>query len=292
MEERVTFVSDGLKLAGVLHVPDGAAPGERRPALLVLHGFGSNKDGGVALAVARLLASWGYVALRFDMRGCGESEGPRGRVICLEQVEDTRNALSFLTTRADVDPERIALVGNSFGAAVAVYTAGVDSRVAACISCGGWGDGETKFRKQHESPEAWRRFAAMLEEGRRRQRAGQSLMVPRYDIVPIPTALRGNLAQGSIMEFPFEVVESMHTFKANEVVGKIAPRPLLLLHPAHDSVTPTEQSVELFRHAGQPTDLHLVADVDHFMLAEGNPLVVNLVRGWLDKYLPLRPASR
>jgi pimeloyl-ACP methyl ester carboxylesterase len=290
MEERVGFVSDGLKLAGVVHRPEGLAPRERRAALLVLHGFGSNKDGGVALAVARLLAGWGYVALRFDMRGCGESEGQRGRVICLEQVEDTRNALSFLASRPDVDAEPIGVIGNSFGAAVAVYTAGVDPRVAACISCGGWGDGEKKFRKQHESPEAWRRFTAMLEEGRRRQRTGQSLMVPRYDIVPIPPALRGNLAAGSIMEFPFEVVESMYTFKANEVVGKIAPRPLLLLHPSQDSVTPTEQSIDLFQHAGQPTELHLVADVDHFMLGEGNPLVVTLVRNWLDKYLPLRPA--
>jgi alpha-beta hydrolase superfamily lysophospholipase len=94
------------------------------------------------------------------------------------------------------------------------------------------------------------------------------------------------------MEFPFEVVESMLAFKANEVVGKIAPRPLLLLHAAHDSVTPTEQSIDLFQHAGQPTDLHLVADVDHFMLSEGNPLVLDLVRSWLDKYLPLPAAAR
>jgi pimeloyl-ACP methyl ester carboxylesterase len=212
-------------------------------------------------------------------------------VICLEQVEDTRHALTFLAKLPGVDPERIGLVGNSFGAAVAVYTAGVDARVAACISCGGWGDGEKKFRKQHESPEAWGRFTTMLEEGRRRQRAGQTLMVPRYDIVPIPPALRGNLATGSIMEFPFDVVESMYTFRANDVVGKIAPRPLLLLHAAHDSVTPTEQSVDLFHHAGQPTDLHLLADVDHFMLSEGNPLVVDLVRNWLAKYLSRRPAA-
>ena len=76
----------------------------------------------------------------------------------------------------------------------------------------------------------------------------------------------------------------MWGFKANEVVGKIAPRPLLLLHPAVDSVTPTEQSIELFRHAGQPTDLHLVADTDHFMLSENNRLVIALVRNWLEKY--------
>jgi hypothetical protein len=287
MEERVTFVSDGLTLAGVLHVPVPRGAGGRCPGFLVLHGFGSNKDSGVSIAVAKMLAGLGYAALRFDMRGCGDSEGPRGRVICLEQVEDTRHALSFLASRPEVDPARIGVIGNSFGAAVAVYAAGVDRRVAACVSCGGWGDGAKKFRKQHESPEAWKRFSDMMEEGRRlRERTGKSLMVPRFDIVPIPPALRGNLSQGSIMEFPFEVVESMYTFMANDVVGNIAPRPLLLLHPARDSVTPTEQSIDLFLHAGQPTDLHLVADVDHFILSETNPLVVDLVRSWLTKHFP------
>jgi len=293
MEERVSFVSDGLKLAGVLHVPDGRAQRERRPAFLVLHGFGSNKDSGGSVATAKMFVDFGYAALRFDMRGCGESEGVRGRVICLEQVEDTKSALTFLASRPEIDPDRIGAMGASFGAAVAVYTAGVDQRVAACVSAGGWGDGEKKFRKQHESPEAWRRFAAMLDEGRRRrERTGESIMVPRYDIVPIPPALRGNVASGSIMEFPFDVVESMYTFKANDVVGKISPRPLLLLHPANDSVTPTEQSIDLFRHAGQPTDLHLVAGVDHFVLSERNTLVITLVRNWLDKYFPVSSPSR
>ena len=67
-------------------------------------------------------------------------------------------------------------------------------------------------------------------------------------------------------------------------------RPLLLLHPANDSVTPTEQSVELFQHARQPADLHLVADVDHFILSDENTVVVNLVKNWLEKYLPARGA--
>ena len=287
--QRVTFASAGLKLAGALQQPRGRKPRERRPAFLVLHGFGSTKDSGGTTAAAGLLTSLGYVTLRFDMRGCGESEGMRGRVICLEQVEDTKSALSFLAARPEVDPDRIGVVGQSFGAAVAVYTAGVDRRVAACISSGGWGDGAKKFRRQHSAPGAWERFTAMMEEGKRhRERTGRSLMVPRYDIVPIPPALRGNVAKGSIMEFPFEVVESMYAFTANDVVGKIAPRPLLLLHSSNDSVTPTEQSLDLFARAGQPTDLHLVADVDHFMFAQGNTLVINLLRNWLDKHFPLR----
>ncbi|HKC44072.1 MAG TPA: alpha/beta fold hydrolase, partial [Burkholderiales bacterium] len=247
MEERVTFVSDGLQLAGVLHVPERPAADRRPAGFLVLHGFGSNKNGGSALIAARMLEQLGYVTLRFDMRGCGDSEGVRGRVLCLEQVADTQNAVSFLATRPEVDPARIGVLGHSFGAAVAVYAAGVDPRIAACVSSGGWGDGEKKFRRQHASPEAWQKFTAMLAEGRRRrERGGESMMVPRFEIVPIPPGLRGNLAPGSILEFPFEVVESMYAFKANEVVGRIAPRPLLLLHPANDSVTPTEQSIDLF----------------------------------------------
>jgi len=106
MEQRITFASDGLSLAGILRIPDGATgPG---PAFLVLHGFGSNKNGGVSKAVAELLDRFGYVTLRFDMRGCGDSQGERGRVICLEQVADTRNARAWLATRPEVDPRASA----------------------------------------------------------------------------------------------------------------------------------------------------------------------------------------
>ncbi|HSK30818.1 MAG TPA: alpha/beta fold hydrolase, partial [Candidatus Limnocylindria bacterium] len=139
MEEKIYFQSDGLKLAGIIETPSDVKSGDRRPAFIVLHGFGGNKDGHGQLVVAKQFTQWGYVTLRIDFRGCGGSEGERGRIICLDQVADTRNALSYLAARPEVDPERIALVGSSFGAAVAVFTGGADQRVAAVISCGGWG---------------------------------------------------------------------------------------------------------------------------------------------------------
>jgi alpha-beta hydrolase superfamily lysophospholipase len=285
-EQRVQWKSASLKISGIVEFPENLKRGERRAAFLVLHGFGSNKQAEMTRTVSRLFTSLGYVALRFDMRGCGDSEGERGRVICLEQVEDTQSAVDFLAGTDYVDPKKIAVFGHSFGAAVAVYAAGTDKRLAACISSGGWGHGEKKFRKQHESPEAWKRFTSMMEEGRRRTQRGERMMVPRFDIVPIRPELRGNLAPGAILEFPFEVVESMYAFTANEVVGNIAPRPLLLVHPANDTVTPTEQSIELFLHAGQPADLHLFADVDHFLFSDGNPMVHSVVRDWLGRYFP------
>lgn len=287
MERSVRFQSDGLSIAGIIETPEGMKAGERRPAFLVLHGFGSNKSSNNVRLPVAMLNALGYVTLRFDMRGCGESEGERGRLICLEQVSDTSNALSFMREQPEVAADRIGLIGSSFGAAVAVYAGGVDARVGAVISSGGWGDGERKFRGQHPSAEAWQKFTDMLAEGKRHRAAtGQSLMVPRYDIVPIPEHLRGNLAAGSIEMFPAETAQSMVDFRADDVVGKMAPRPLLLLHSSLDSVTPTEQSVELFKRAGQPTDLHLFAETDHFMFAEENTRVRAVVTQWLERFFP------
>ncbi len=294
-EQVVSFQSAGLRLNGVLGVPEGLRGAERRAAFLVLHGFGSNSEGPNVLQPTRVLSEFGYVTLRFDMRGCGKSEGEFGRVICLEQVEDLGNALDFLTKHPSVDPDRIGVIGSSFGGAVAVYAGGINPRVAAVISNGGWGHGERKFRGQHPTPEAWTKFTKMLEEGRAyRARTGKSLMVPRYDIVPIPSHVRENLerqrvgmlAPNSVEMFPAETAQSMFDFRAEEVVGKIAPRPLLLIHAANDSVTPTEQSIEMFKRAGQPSELHLFSGLDHFLFAENSTRVWSLLRNWLDVYFP------
>jgi hypothetical protein len=294
-EEIVSFQSEGLRLHGVISAPDGLRASERRAAFLVLHGFGSNSESPTCIAPAKVLNEFGYVTLRFDMRGCGKSEGEFGRVICLEQVEDLRNALTFMSRHPSVDPARIAVIGSSFGGAVAVYAGGVDERIAAVVSNGGWGHGERKFRGQHATPEAWERFTAMLEEGRaHRARTGKSLMVSRYDIVPIPQHVRDNLARQSVEMFtanhvemfPAETAQSMFDFRAEDVVDRIAPRPLLLIHSASDSVTPTEQSIEMFRRAGQPSELHLFSGLDHFLFAENSARVWGVMRDWLREYFP------
>ena len=288
MEEKVTFLSNGLKLSGIVHTPDNLRPGERRPAFVVLHGFGGNKGGHGQIVMAEQLTQWGYITMRIDFRGCGESKGEHGRIICLDQVEDASNAVTYMASRPDIDPQRIALVGSSFGAAVAIYAGGADTRVAAVISSGGWGDGERKFRGQHPTPEAWARFTNILEEGRKhRARTGRSLMVPRFDIVPIPERLRRNMSAGSIIEFPAETAQSMYDFRADDTVGNISPRPLLLLHSANDSVTPTHESIELFRRARQPAELYLLSDVDHFMFNQENPRVTRLVADWLERFFPV-----
>ena len=295
-EDIISIPSAGLRLHGVLGTPADLRSPERRAAFLVLHGFGSNCESPSVTQPARVLSEFGYVTLRFDMRGCGKSEGEFGRVICLEQVEDTGGALEFLAKHPAVDPDRIAVIGSSFGGAVGVYAGGTNARIAAVVSNGGWGHGERKFRGQHPTPEGWAKFTAMLEDGRaHRARTGKSLMVPRHDIVPIPDHVRQNLAKqsvtmlapNSVEMFPAETAQSMFDFRAEEVVGKIAPRPLLLIHSAKDSVTPTEQSIEMFKRAGQPAELHLFSGLDHFLFAEKSTRVWIMLHNWLNTYFPV-----
>lgn len=288
MREKLTFLSDGLELSGVLHIPDSRSKDQRLPAFLVLHGFVGSKDESHAEIQAVMLEEMGYAAFRFDMRCCGESEGTRGQVRCFDQVADTKNALTFISARPEIEPKRVGVIGHSFGAAVAVYTAGVDDRVACVISSCGWGHGERKFRGQHPTPEAWAKFSGLLERGRQKKRqTGESLWISRFDAVPIPEPLRKNLSPKALMEIPVETAQSMYDFRAEDVVGNIAPRPLLLLHTADDSITPTEQSLRLFEKAGMPTELMLLTGTSHFPLAEKDaPRTKMVIKGWLDKFFP------
>lgn len=285
-EQDITFISDGLTLTGTISTPDGLDTNEKRPAFMVLHGFGSTRHAGNVQTPCAMLNKLGYVTLRFDFRGCGTSEGEHGRLICMEQVSDVKNALTMLQAHPNVDPDRIAVAGSSFGAAVAVYTAGVDKRVAACISASGWGNGALKFEGQHG--ENYPRFLQMLEDGRAyKVKHGKSMIVDRYDIVPIPAKLRAHVLKGSIVEMPVDTAQSMFDFTAEDVIADIAPRPVLLMHSAVDSVTPTVQTIRMFERAKAPAELHLFSGTDHFMFAERNRRVHDVVTAWLRDFFPV-----
>jgi len=74
-DTKITFPSMGRKLSGAICVPDGVKQGEKRPAFIVMHGFGSNSSSSNVLEPCKMFEKLGYVTLRFDMPGCGESEG-------------------------------------------------------------------------------------------------------------------------------------------------------------------------------------------------------------------------
>lgn len=288
--EQVSFQSRGLQLAGALHRPgNGQGPA---PALVICHGFGGNSAGAGYRILAQGLAGAGYVVLRFDFRGCGASGGEPGRVIFEEEVEDLEAAVSFLAAQPGVDAGRIAAIGASMGGSVVIYGAAADARIRACVASGAVANGERFCRWQHRDDTGWERYVARLEEARQYRKAtGRSRIMNRFEIVFIPEQMRQGLPPNSRMEFPAETAISMLGFKAEEVVGRIAPRPLLILHPAGDEVVPKIESIHLAANAGAPCELQILAGDNHF--AFGEPEVLHIIRSWLTRYLPVtgRPYS-
>ncbi len=110
--EKVTYYSEGDKITGVVYLPDGEQ-GKPWPAIVPGPGFLGLKDAKHYVMMYERLCGAGYACLAFDYRGWGDSEGKnRGWVMPKWQAEDIRNSITYLQTRADVDPNRIATFGS------------------------------------------------------------------------------------------------------------------------------------------------------------------------------------
>ena len=129
MRERISYYSDGLKLSGILNTPDNSQ-GKRFPGVVLVPGFMSTADAFFP-GFADELNKGGFVSLTMDFRGFGESEGVRGEVIPYLQIYDASNAISYLQSRPEVNPEKIAILGVSLGGGEVAYIAARDRRVKA-----------------------------------------------------------------------------------------------------------------------------------------------------------------
>jgi alpha/beta superfamily hydrolase len=122
----ITFTSEGLTLEGILHQPVSSPC----PAAAVCHPhplYGGNMNNNVVAAVCRALAEAGIAGLRFNYRGVGRSEGKYGNG--LGERTDAAAALAHLRQLAEVEQDRVGVIGYSFGATVALTAA--DERLAA-----------------------------------------------------------------------------------------------------------------------------------------------------------------
>ncbi|OKP97003.1 S9 family peptidase [Paenibacillus sp. P46E] len=136
MERNIIIRHHGEELTASIHYPsrEKGSSGrckERVPLAVICHGFVGNRIGvdRIFVKAARELASDGYMVIRFDYVGCGESSGNYGSEDMESMIAQTRAVLDYGISSADVDPQRVTLIGHSLGGAVALLTGVRDRRV-------------------------------------------------------------------------------------------------------------------------------------------------------------------
>jgi pimeloyl-ACP methyl ester carboxylesterase len=139
-DEQVRIPANGFTLAGTLSRPLGAAESAqtpRHPVVVLVGGSGpADRDSmlyGIPILgqIANALADAGFVVLRYDKRGIGQSGGRAESASLADFAEDVRATVKMLSERRDVDPKRIAVVGHSEGGAIALIAAAKEKRVGA-----------------------------------------------------------------------------------------------------------------------------------------------------------------
>jgi len=132
IERGVEFASEGATLRGRLIVPGG--PARPRPAVIMAHGTSATIEM-VAIEYARAFARAGLVALIFDHRNFGRSDGePRCEINPWVQCRGYLAALDFAGRCAEIDPERIGLWGDSYSGGQVVVVAACDPRPQAVVA--------------------------------------------------------------------------------------------------------------------------------------------------------------
>lgn len=270
--DKVHVPSAGLNVAADLYLPAGSPPEEGWSALVIGHGFSFIKE--ALVEQGQFFATAGYATLAIDYRSFGESDGePRGQLFPLNEVEDYRNAISWLQDRSEVNADSIGIWGTSFGGAVVIWTAAVDRRVKAVVAQVPVVNGRAWMRSLRTADQ-WDDLLVRLERDRQRRFRGEA-----SERVPVTGLARKDAfaampSDQQIIEFldtaktemstwredlTLESVEKVIEFDPSSVIDLIAPRPLRIVTAAgYDVIHPIDQIQDAYERAKDPKSLILL----------------------------------
>ncbi len=293
---RCEFYSDGIRLEGLLQLPDGSPPQLHLPVVLLCSGFQGLKE----LIPAKLWGAFtaaGYACFAFDYRGFGTSDGERGRILPCEQVEDVQNAITLLHQQPELDPERIGLLGWGLGGGIVVQAAAEDPRVRAVACLNGVGDAGRAVRDSRPYAD-WLAIQDRLTADRvARVLTGRSQLVSPWEIVFLDPTTRANVDEdmyGNHQRFGVDMslqsAEAYYAFRPELVVDRISPRPLLIVHGGRNALHPIDEARSLYARAREPKELIEIAAGQHLdWIQPGDPLYATTVPriiDWFRQRLP------
>ncbi|TFW21552.1 alpha/beta hydrolase [Duganella callida] len=287
--QAITFPSNGLTLAGHLYLPAGDGP---HPAIVVGHPGSAVKEQSAGLYAQRLAAQ-GFITLAYDAAYQGESAGqPRGLEDPAQRVEDIKAAVSYLSARADVNAQRIGVLGICASGGYVLAAAAGDPRIAAVatvaavdvgrnIAHGANGKQDPAVLPSLLAASAAARSAEARGEGvgyfpifpadEAQARAGDLHLYEGWEYYCTP---RGEHPRAR-KTLTWSSVDRIAGFDAFRFIDRIAPRPLLMI-TASEAVTAwmTEEAIE---RARQPKELFRIDGATHVELYDKEPHVSTAV---------------
>lgn len=184
MNEKAFLFGNEKALVGIVTDPEDGSPGRDLPAVVLLnagiiHHVGPNR---IHVKLARKLASAGFVVMRFDFSGIGDSRPrPDGKPFAQSAPEEIRQSLDYLETSRGI--RSFVLIGICSGADNALRAGALDPRVEGAVAIEGHAIATPAYlfrlyRRRLLSPRSWFRFlsgkselAGMLRESRKSRAA-------------------------------------------------------------------------------------------------------------------------
>jgi alpha-beta hydrolase superfamily lysophospholipase len=261
--ERVTFkTADGLTLHGCYL----RAHGPRKGVILFGPEFGSNCWS--CIVYCDSLRKHGYDIFSFELRGQGDSEIQDGyeplQWVTNHEVVDFQAALAYLKSRPDADSRGIGFFGISKGGGAGLLAAIEDAYIRCCVTDGIFATEVTMVPYMRK----WIHIYSPM-------RTLSELAPRRYYGVFARIALK-RLSKARQCTFPH----------LEQLIQKIAPRPLLMIHGGSDTYIKPEMARQLFERAGAPKEFWLVENAKHNQSVHvANGAYQQRLREFFDKYL-------
>jgi dipeptidyl aminopeptidase/acylaminoacyl peptidase len=232
--EEVTFTSaeDDMRISGWFFGTSGASPG---PAVILCHGVWTGRRECLPLAL-RFRAA-GYNVLCFDFRAHGSSDG-RFISVGHHETNDVIGAVHYLMQRPEIDPARIGVIGFSMGAAATIQAAARCADIAAVVADSA--------------------YATFVDAAKYSFRV--VTRVPHFPVGPIA------------MHWAKWIMHvDASQLRPVDVIGRIAPRPVMLTHGTLDEIVPVRHAFTLFKAADEPKELWVVPGARHCGARDEDP---------------------
>jgi pimeloyl-ACP methyl ester carboxylesterase len=278
-DEEVTIPANGFSLAATISRPlttDAAAqlPGRkavepRLPAVVLVSGSSpTDRDEFVAgipifAQLANALADAGYLVVRYDERGAGQSGGRQESATIDEFAVDARAVVAYLMKRRDVDPKQISLVGYAEGGWIALLVAAREQRIAAVglIATPSTPGTELVLEQQR----------LMFEKGSTSPAAQQAAIEQQKKILDAVVTGKGweNFNPEMRQRVDTPLYRSFLMFEPAQVIVKVR-QPMLVMHPMLDREVPAyhgEQLAQLARSRprARASEFVQLPDVNHLL---------------------------